>query len=413
MDLNIERLVLLLLVAAAVSMLGRKLRLPYTVGLVLTGLALALSPLSLDIRLTKTLIFTAFLPPLIFEAALQIPWKELRRDLLVILVLATLGVLLATGVTAAGMHLFAGWPWETALLLGVLLAATDPVSVIATFKEAGVEGRLRLLVEAESLFNDGTAAVLFGVALAAIDGGSLGGAHIAQSFFVTVFGGVVCGGLAGGAALLFAGRTDDHQIEITFTLIAAYGSFLLAEHFHLSGVLATLTAGLLVGNYGLCGTLTEKGRSEVLSFWDYITFVVNSLIFLLIGVRLAHHSFAAVLLPGVAAIMLMLLGRALAVFVCCALFARSRRKVTAAHQHILFWGGLRGALALALALGLPVSLPQRETLVTVTFAVVAFSIIAQGLTVTPLLRRLGEIQPRPKGTLHASPIESESHASPL
>ena len=162
MELNIERLVLLLLVAAAVSMLGRKLRLPYTVGPVLTGVALVFSPLSLDIRLTKALIFTAFLPPLIFEAALQIPWRELRRDLLVILVLVTLGVLLASGVTATGMYWLVGWRWETALLLGVLLAATDPVSVIATFKEAGVEGRLRLLVEAESLFNDGTAAVLFG-----------------------------------------------------------------------------------------------------------------------------------------------------------------------------------------------------------------------------------------------------------
>ena len=235
MELNIERLVLLLLVAAAVSMLGRKLRLPYTVGLVLTGVALAFSPLSLDIRLTKALIFTAFLPPLIFEAALQIPWRELRRDLLVILILATLGVLLASGVTAAGMYWLVGWPWEMALLLGVLLAATDPVSVIATFKEAGVEGRLRLLVEAESLFNDGTAAVLFGVALAATGGDSLSAWHVTQSFFVTVLGGVFCGGLVGGGALLLAGRADDHLVEITFTLIAAYGSFLLAEHLHLSG----------------------------------------------------------------------------------------------------------------------------------------------------------------------------------
>lgn len=397
MELNIERMALLLLTAAVVSMLGRKLRLPYTVGLTLTGVALALSPLSVNIGLTKSLIYTAFLPPLIFEATLQIPWKELRRNLLVILVLATLGVLLATGVTAAGMRLLVGWPWETALLLGVLLAATDPVSVIATFKEAGVEGRLRLLVEAESLFNDGTAAVLFGVALAAIGGGDLSAAGVAQSFLLTVFGGVVCGAMVGGAALFLAGRTDDHLIEITFTLVAAYGSFLLAEHFHLSGVLATLTAGLLVGNYGMCGTLTEKGRAEVVSFWEYLAFVVNSLIFLLIGIRLTHHSFTAILLPALAAVALSLAGRAFAVYGCCALFARSRRKVTAAHQHILFWGGLRGALALALVLGLPASLPQRETLVTVTFAVVAFSIIAQGMTITPLLRRLGEIQPEPEG----------------
>ena len=393
MELNIERLVLLLLVAAAVSMLGRKLRLPYTVGLVLSGIALALSPLSLDIGLTRALIFTAFLPPLLFEAALQIPWRELRRDLCVIVVLATLGVLLATGVTAAGMHFCAHWPWETALLLGVLLAATDPVAVIATFKEAGVEGRLRLLVEAESLFNDGTAAVLFGVALAATGGAGMGAWQISQSFLVTVLGGVLCGAVVGSGALLLVGRTEDHLVEITCTLIAAYGSFLLAEHFHLSGVLATMTAGILLGNLGPLGILTDRGRAEVISFWEYIAFIVNSLIFLLIGIRLAHHSFGAVMLPIVAAIVLAMLGRALAVYGCCVLFLHSRLRVSAVHQHLLFWGGLRGALALALVLGLPASLPMRETLITVTFAVVAFSVIVQGVTVTPLLRHLGQIAP--------------------
>jgi len=399
MELNIERMVLLLLVAAAVSMLGRKLRLPYTVGLVLSGSALALSPLSLDIGLTKALIFSAFLPPLIFEAALQIPRPELRKDMVPIVVLATLGVLLATGVAVAGMHYLVRWPWETALLLGVLLAATDPVSVIATFKEAGVEGRLRLLVEAESLFNDGTAAVLFGVALAAIGGAGMGVWGVVQSFCVTVVGGVVCGAVVAAVALLLAGRTDDHLVEITFTLIAAYGSFLLAEHFHLSGVLATLTAGILLGNYGLCGTLTEKGRVEVISFWDYIAFVVNSLIFLLIGIQLAHHSFGAVLIPIIAAIVLVLLGRALAVYGCSALFLGSRLwRISMPHQHILFWGGLRGALALALVLGLPPALPMRETLITVTFAVVAFSVIVQGLTVTPLMHRLGQIEPHARET---------------
>ena len=216
---------------------------------------------------------------------------------------------------------------------------------------------------------------------------------ITQSFCVTVLGGVVCGALVGGVALLMAGKTEDHLIEISFTLIAAYGSFLLAEHFHLSGVLATLTAGILISHYGLCGALTEKGRAEVISFWEYITFVVNSLIFLLIGIQLAHKSFGAVLLPILAAILFVLLGRILSVYGCCILFFGSRWRVSSAHQHILFWGGLRGALALALVLGLPASLPMRETLTTVTFAVVAFSVIVQGLTVTPLLRSLGQIAP--------------------
>ncbi len=408
MHLNIERLVVLLLIASAVSMLGRKLRLPYTVGLVLAGVGLAVSPWSLDVTLTKELIFTAFLPPLIFEAAFQIPWQKLQKDLIPILTLATLGVILSTGVTAVGLHRVVQWPWETAILLGVLLAATDPVSVIATFKEAGVTGRLQLLVEAESLFNDGTAAVLFSVALAAIGGGSVSAGGIVLNFLTTVFGGILCGAVVSGGALLLAGRTNDHLVEITFTMVAAYGSFLLAEHFHLSGVLATLTAGMLLGNIGSLGVLSDRGRAEVLSFWEYIAFVVNSLIFMLIGIRLTHHSFGPVLLPALVAIFFVLLGRVLSVYGCCALFSRSRWRVSGAHQHILFWGGLRGALALALVLGLPAGMPGRETLVTVTFAVVAFSVVVQGLTITPLLKKLGQIGPRGTGdpSAPASPTVS-------
>ncbi len=394
MHLNIERVVVLLLIASAVSMAARKLRLPYTVGLVLTGMALAFSPWSLEATLTKSLIFTAFLPPLIFEAALQIHWSKLCRDLIPILTLATAGVLVSAGVTAIGLHHLVQWSWSLAIPAGVLLAATDPVSVIATFKEAGVTGRLQLLVEAESLFNDGTAAVLFSVALAATTGASVTAGGIALSFLVTVFGGILCGALIGGGILLLVGRTDDHLVEITATMIAAYGSFLLAEHFHLSGVLATLTAGLLLGNMGSLGALTDRGRAEVVAFWEYIAFVVNSLVFLLIGIRLAHNPFSTVLLPALAAILLVLLGRAVAVYGCCLFFVRSRWKVSLAQQHILVWGGLRGALALALALGLPADMPGREALITVTFSVVAFSVIVQGLTITPLLKKLGQIPPK-------------------
>ena len=394
MGLHIEGVAVLLLIAAIVSMVARRLRLPYTVGLVFAGLALAFLPRSLHVTLTKELIFTALLPPLIFEAALQISWRELRKDLFVILILATIGVLISAGVTAVGMHYLAAWPWQMAVLLGVLLAATDPVSVIATFKEAKVEGRLRLLVEAESLFNDGTAAVLFGVALAADDRRRSGVlAHCCKSFPSPYWVGFSAERWWEERALLLAGHTDDHLVEITFTAVAAYGSFLLAEHFHLSGVLATLTAGILLGNVGSLGALTDKGRAEVVSFWEYVAFVVNSLIFLLIGAQLGHLSFQAVLLPAVIAIVLIVLGRAAAVYFGCGLFARSRWRVPIGQQHILFWGGLRGALALALVLGLPESFPKREALIAITFAVVAFSIIVQGLTITPLLRRLGQLAP--------------------
>ncbi len=189
MGLSFEQIGLLLLVASVVALLARKVRLPYTVGLVLTGIVLAFSHVAPTASLTKHLIFTVFLPPLIFEAAISIPWKELRRNLLVILTLATVGVLLSASLTAAGMHYLVGWQWGAALLFGVLIAATDPVSVIAIFREAGIHGRLRVLVDSESLFNDGTAAVAFGVALAAVQGGAVTGGGIALSFLITVLGG--------------------------------------------------------------------------------------------------------------------------------------------------------------------------------------------------------------------------------
>ncbi len=391
MGLTVELVEGLLLIAAIAAMLARRARIPYTVVLVLAGIAIALAPASLGVSLTKDLIFRAFLPPLVFEAAFNIPWAELRKDLPVVSLLATVGVAFSAAVTTAGMHLFAGWEWTAALLFGVLIAATDPVAVIATFKEAGLKGRLRLLVESESLLNDGTAAVAFAIALAVTQGSTVGAAGIVQAFLLTVAGGILCGAVVGFGAALVAGRTEDHLVEITFTTVAAYGSFLLAEHFHLSGVLAALTAGLILGNVGSLGSFSDTGRDAVESAWEYIAFVANSLIFLLMGVRLAQEHFAGTLIPVIWSIMLVTLGRAFAVYPCLLPFARSRLRVDIRQQHILFWGGLRGALALALALGLPPTVPRRAEITAVAFAVVAFSVVVQGLTIAPLLRRYGFI----------------------
>ena len=393
MHVNIGSLEVLLLIAAVVSMLARRFRLPYTVGLTLTGMVLSKLHLDLGLTLSKDLIYTAFLPPLIFEAALQIRWPDLRRDFLVILVLATAGVVISAAITTCGLIWVTSWPLTTALLLGVLISATDPVSVLATFKEARVTGRLMLLVEAESLFNDGTVAVIFGIALAGMEGGGVGTVGVATAFASVVFGGVLCGAAVGAAALALAGRTNDHLVELTLTTSAAYGSFLLAEHLHFSGVLATLTAGVVMGNVGALGSFTKRGREAVEAFWEYIAFVANSLIFLLIGLDIAHERLRHVIFPSLALIVLVTLGRALAVYGCCFLFSRGKSRVTWAHQHILVWGGLRGALALALVLGLPDSMPadQRHEVIGIAFTVVAFSVIVQGLTMKPLLRYLKEI----------------------
>lgn len=391
---TIEQIEFLLLVAAAVAIVARRLRLPYSAGLVMAGVVIAFLPFALQTPLTKDLIFSAFLPPLIFEASLYVRWQELRRDLPLLFALVTVGLALSAALTAIGMHFLVGWEWSGAVLFGALIAATDPVSVIATFKEAGVHDRLRLLVEAESIFNDGTAAVVFGVALTIATGGSWNSFDIVKTLLTTVSGGIFCGVLVTGGIVLMAGRTQDHLVEITLTTIAAYGSFLLAEHFGLSGVLSTMTAGIIIGNIGSPRTLSAKGRVAVEAFWEYVAFVVNSLIFILIGMQEAKQNFQGALVPVVAGIALVLAGRAVAIYPCCALLGRFTLPVRMNQRHVLFWGGMRGALALALALGLPPEIPRRNEIVTVAFAVVAFSVFAQGLTMRPLLLWLGELPHR-------------------
>jgi CPA1 family monovalent cation:H+ antiporter len=338
--------------------------------------------------LSKDLIFSVFLPPLVFEAALFINWKNFRKDLPVIAILASAGVMLAAAVTAVGMHYALDWDWGSATIFGVLISATDPVSVIATFKQAKVEGRLRLLIEAESLLNDGTAAVAFVAVLAILTGNHQHFITIAGNLLQTILGGITVGAATGFSLMFLAGRTPDYLVEMTFTTLAAYGSFFIAEHFHMSGVLAALTAGLVVGNFRSSSAITRAGRQALGPFWEFAAFIANSIIFLLIGAQEAQQHFKGIWLALLVAVATVTLGRAVAVYPLCALFIKSRFAVTYQHQHILFWGGLRGALALALALALPYEMPNHDAIVTVTFAVVAFSVFVQGLTIPLLLRKL-------------------------
>ncbi len=391
MELDLETGAVLLLVAAVVAILSRRLSLPYSVGLVAAGILLAILPFAPRVTLTKNLIYAALLPPLLFEAALFIPWNRLRRDFPVIGTLATAGVVFSGFVTATGMHYLAHWQWIGALIFGALIAATDPVSVISTFKEAKAHGRLLVLIEAESLLNDGTAAVAFGVVVALAAGQQSTSLEIVAALLKTIGGGVLCGAAVAVGALLLVGKTDDHLVEITFTTVAAYGSFLLADRFGASGVLATITAGFVIGNFKTLNTMSARGREAVEAFWEYAAFVANSLVFLLIGMREANQNFRAIWIPATIAIAVTILARAAAIYPCCLIFSRSSFRVAMKHQHVLVWGGLRGALALALALGLPPAVPHREEIITISFAVVAFSVFVQGLTVAPLLRKMGEI----------------------
>jgi CPA1 family monovalent cation:H+ antiporter len=399
MELLLTKAVGLLIIAVLVALAARWFKLPYTVGLVLIGIALALTQHAGDIALTHGFVFEFILPPLLFEAAINIHWRELQRDLGVILTLAVFGTVIAAVVIAIGLHFILGWPEKSAAMFGILIAATDPVAVIAMFKDNGITGRIRLLTASESLFNDGVAAVLFALALiwAQSTGPAITPGFAIGTFVYTAAGGIFAGALCAGAALGIAGHTADHLVESTLTLVIAYGSFQLAQHFGCSGVLATITAGLLVGNFGVLANedasrLSAQGREFALALWEFISFIADSLVFLLIGISTARIPFAQ--LGGFALlviIVLVLLSRALSVYPLCLLFRFTARPVSGAEQHVLWWGGLRGALALALALSLPDSMPLRNEILIGTFGVVAFSVIVQGITMPMVLKRLGFI----------------------
>ena len=400
MDVLIFRALALLGVAILVAIAARRLSLPYTVGLALAGAAVAASRIDTGLALTHDLIFDIVLPPLLFEAALNLRWREFRRELAPVIALSTVGVLLCAGVVAAGLFHLAGWPLAPALIFGALISATDPIAVIALLKETGVSGRLRMRIEAESLINDGTAAVLFTTLLvwASHDSASSGGPLAAAANFGVIAGGGVLTGVAVGLiATLIAGRIDDHLIETALSVLAAFGSFLIAERFHASGVLATVAAGIVMGNLGVLGpenspglALTPRGRAFVLEFWEFAAFLANSLVFLLIGSALAEVDFQREGWKTLSLVVfLALIGRAVAVYPISLAFAASRWAIPLAEQHLLWWGGLRGALALALALALPRDLPYRTDILIAAFAVVAFSILVQGLTAPFALKALG------------------------
>ena len=395
MDIILTRTIGLLGVAILVAIIARRLRLPYTVGLVITGIGLAVARLQTGAMLTHEFIFDLLLPPLLFEAALSMHWKELRRDMLPILTLSTLGVVVSAVFVATGMVYFLNWPLTPALVFSVLIAATDPIAVIAMFKDTGIKGRLRLLVESESLFNDGVAAVLFALILTwGTNGESIAAGAVTRVLVLMAGGGILVGLACGGAAIALAGRTSDYLVETTVTAVAAYGSFLLAEHFHFSGVLATVAAGLLMGNLGVLReseeqVLSSSGRTFVVAFWNFAAFIANSLVFLLIGLSVANIPFVGL---GATALLstigLVLVGRALTVYPLCLLLRHSKWAIPTKEQHILWWGGLRGALALALALALPPNFDHRNEILIAVFGVVVFSVVVQGLTMPWLLRRL-------------------------
>jgi CPA1 family monovalent cation:H+ antiporter len=383
--LEIEFLILILLmVASIVALIGRRFRIPYTVGLVLAGLALSLrSPV--EVALSPKLFLSLLLPPLLFEAAFYLNIEELRRNLSTIVLLAVPGVLLTMFLVGGVVSLGSGLSLPIALVFGSLIAATDPVAVVGIFRKLGAPKRLEVLLEGESLLNDGTAIVIFNLTLAFLASGEFNLINGLTDFVRIAGGGLIVGLSFGWFFARLIARIDDHLVEITLTTVLAFGSFLVAEDLlHVSGVLAVVAAGIVGGNVGPRG-MSPTTRIVVFNFWEYAAFLANSAVFLLIGLQLDLPALINSWQSILWAIGAVLASRALVVY----LISYLGRSIPLSWRHVLFWGGLRGGIALTLALSLPPGLePQRETVFLMTFGVVLFSIVGQGFSMDRLLLRL-------------------------
>ena len=405
-------LVILYCISTAVAIAVRSLRIPYTITLVVVGLALGSFRVVTPPHLTQELLFTFFLPGLLFEAAFHLDLTAFRQVWRSAVGLALPGVLAATGITAllvvTGGRVFGvATPIDMSfgLVFGALVAATDPVAVTALFRELRAPRRLAALVEAESLFNDGTGVVFLSLVLAYVMGGDMSLATASVQFALVAGGGVLVGLCVGWAVSIIIHRVDAPVIEIGLTVIAAYGSFVLADRLAASGVLATVVSGMMCGRQGRDRGMSAPSREAVQSFWEYIAFALNSIVFLLIGFQFDAIRLRAIWPEILLAFAAMLLARAVIVASMLLLQRASTERMPRAWGGLITLGGLRGALSVVLALALPPELAQRDVIVSLTVGVVLVSIIGQGLSMPLLLRRLGM-----RGAL---PLATDSHSAPI
>jgi Na+:H+ antiporter len=387
---------LLFIVATAVAIGVRRLHIPYVVALVLAGLVLGMGHFLQPPHLTKPLLFSIFLPGLLFEGSLHLDFQQFWRNRLTIIALAVPGVVVAIALTTLILTQAAQWlgsvpnfSWEYALVFGSLIAATDPIAVVATFRKLGAPKRLSMIMEGESLINDGTGIVFFTLSFSLVAGTQVSYGGLAVDFVSIVGIGLIIGAAVGVLVSQIVKRVDDPMIEITLTTLAAYGAFMAAEQFHYSGVIAAVTAGLFCGNYAFRTGMSPSSRIAVESFWDYVAFALNSVVFLLIGFEVHLQDLRSTWQMILVAFLAVTLGRAAVILGASALTRLTRERIPWSWSWVLTWGGLRGALPMVLVLSLPMGFPNRDLLVTMTFGVVLISILIQGLTMSPLLRWLG------------------------
>jgi monovalent cation:H+ antiporter, CPA1 family len=386
---HIDVFVVLLMITASVAMAVKWVRLPYSISLVIVGLIIGVFHLLPPIEMTPELILLVFLPALLFEASWNIDLRELKQNWYPITVLAVPGLIISTLIVGGIMHYGTGTPFMVACLFGAMISATDPISVLALFRKLGINRRLTMVLEGESLFNDGTAVVLFKIILALlVANAQFSLTEAAGSFLMVVFGGAVIGSALGYAASRVTAFFDDHLLEITLTTILAYGAFLVAEQLRVSPVISVVAAGIVMGNYGSRAAMSATTRLAVNSFWEYAAFLVNSFVFLLIGLQVKFDLLQKYAVPIGVAILAILASRVVVVYGLAPLFARKNAPIPWSWRHLLMWGALRGSLCMALALSLPTSLPFREQILITTFGVVLFTLLVPGLSIEPLVKLL-------------------------
>ena len=378
----------LLTIAALIGVVVKFIRLPYTIALVIGGLVVGLTGIG-PYRLTQEMILFAFLPPLLFEGAIHFEISHLRRNIRSIATLSLPGLLIAGFTAGVLLQKLTGLPLTVALLIGVMVTPTDPISVLALFKKLGVSKRLSMIVEGESVFNDGTGIVLYGVLVGIITSGQFSFGASVLLFTKVVIGGLMVGVLTGQIAFMFLKRLDDHVLEVLITMILAFGSFMIAEHtLHVSGVMAVVAAGVLIGNQGARHAMSPTTRLAIKNFWEIAAFIINSLIFLMIGTQIDPVELIKIWPSITAAFLIVVAARALGSYPLLGALNLAGERIPAKWTHVINWGGIHGSIPIALALGLP-DIPRRDFIVSLVFGVVFLSLTVQGLTMTPLIRALG------------------------
>lgn len=380
-------LIILLMIATIVALVTQRLRIPYVTGLVLAGLPIT-EVLSRRIGLDPSLVLNLFLPILIFEAAINTDISRLRSTFKPIALLAGPGSIFSSAIIAVLVKFGLGLTWIPALLIGIILANTDTVSMIAVFKEIRVPSRLSTIVEGETLFNDAAALVSFNLILVVYATGSLTVVEGVRELLVVALGGGLVGAILGYLSLPMFVRLNDPLSSLLLTVALALGTFQIGQFLGVSGAVAVVIAGLIFGNLGLPRSSSASDRITLLSFWEYAGFGVNTFIFLLIGIEINPVTLWRILPSILLVILAYQLGRILSVYLLLAGLRWFDRPIPLRWQHVLFLGNIKGSLSMALALSIPLTLPGRGNIIELVFGAVLFSLVGQGLSLPWLVKRL-------------------------